>query len=755
MSSSVVCPACGNPVDPLRAGHVAILDGAFRYFCDEACKRAFVVRSLDQLPSEVETAAPPRVAAGPPVPARPPVAVAEPSPLPSPAPPAPDGLAADVVASSAPGVAPAADSSTNAEPSFVSAPSPPPSAPGLPKAVLPLRVYAHHAIHVGGILAGFLAPALGLLGPAAQPARFALATFAFVACGARAVVVPREPSDVHPVASVLSVFAVWGTAFYALKLGDPRALRLASVAGLAAAVHLTGAVLVDRAREGVRTARSWIRQRLEVPVRVVRGAETLDLMPDLVKPGEEVVVRVGDTLGVDVRLTAGEAVVTPWLDAPTEVKKREGDPVVAGARIVAGGFRGVVTWSGADRAWMKLVSSARLRPDVVGPLVRRVRLTAERGAIVAAALVAVLGMANGAGGIDALAMAAVAAFCVAGSGAVGVVALHQARGSISALAYGIVYRDAASFDAAGQVDVAVLCSRSTLLMGTPEIVALESLGSLRPDRVLALAAGASAASPHPSAGAVREAARAKGEPAESVRHATHHPGLGVTALTATGERLVVGNRALLLREKVSIAVADGRVTALEGEGRSVTLVAIGGKLVGLLALQDGLRPGARAAVQRLLDAHIEPVLLSGEARETCETIGRALDVEHIRPEVLPQDRGAEVRALDDGGHVVAVLGHPQDDDAALGAAQVSVALGAAGATPGEWAIALASDDVRDAARALSIAVESRHRTKLAIALGLAPGGVAAVGIALGLLPLALGPLLSLFGLVAAVVHARM
>ena len=246
----------------------------------------------------------------------------------------------------------------------------------------------------------------------------------------------------------------------------------------------------------------------------------------------------------------------------------------------------------------------------------------------------------------------------------------------------------------------------------------------------------------------------RGEAPEGVRHATYHPGLGVTALAASGDRLIVGSRALLLREKVSIALADTRVNQLEGEGRSVTLVALGGKLVGLLALQDGLRPGSRAAVQRLLDAGIEPVLLSGEARETCETIGRAVDIDHIRPEVLPQDRAKEVRALADGGHVVAVVGHPDADGGALGAAEVSVALGAAGASPGEWGVALASHDVRDAARALAIAIETRRRTKVAIWLALAPGGVAALGIALGLVPLSLGPLMSLSGLAAAVVHAR-
>jgi P-type Cu+ transporter len=273
-------------------------------------------------------------------------------------------------------------------------------------------------------------------------------------------------------------------------------------------------------------------------------------------------------------------------------------------------------------------------------------------------------------------------------------------------------------------------------------------------RVLSLAAGAETAATHPFASAILRAARARGVGLDNVRSASVHAGLGVTALASTGERLVVGSRALLLEERVSVAIADARVTELESQGRSVLLVGLGGKLVGLLALQDGLRPGARAAVQRVLDAHLEPVLLSGEARETCETIGRALAIEHVRPEILPAERGAEVRSLGEGGRVVAVLGHGATDDGALGAADVSIAMAAAGATPGEWSVALASDDVRDAARALSIAHETRENVKIAIALGATPGLAALVALAFGVAPLAVAPVAAVLGAVAALVHAK-
>ena len=123
-----------------------------------------------------------------------------------------------------------------------------------------------------------------------------------------------------------------------------------------------------------------------------------------------------------------------------------------------------------------------------------------------------------------------------------------------------------------------------------------------------------------------------------------------------------------------MALAETKITDLEAMGRTVLLVALGGRLVGVVGLQDGLRPGARAAVQHLLDVGVEPVLLSGDARETCEALGRALDIDHIRPELLPAERGDEIRRLADGGAVVAVIGRSPADDASLAAADVSIAL---------------------------------------------------------------------------------
>jgi len=214
-------------------------------------------------------------------------------------------------------------------------------------------------------------------------------------------------------------------------------------------------------------------------------------------------------------------------------------------------------------------------------------------------------------------------------------------------------------------------------------------------------------------------------------------GLGVTAMSESGRPVVVGSRGLMLRERIGVAAAEDRLADLEGSGRTVLLVAHGQRLWGLVALHDGLKPGARAAVQYLLDAGVEPVLLSGDARQTCEALGKAVDIDHVRPEVLPPDRPREIARLRAGGAVVAVIGSTPTDDLALGAASVAIAMRAAGASSTDWGIQLASDDVRDAAYALSLAHACRGQARQALTVALLPGGAAVVTMLLGA-PLAAG-----------------
>jgi Cu+-exporting ATPase len=791
---SASCPGCGQRVDPLRAGHVAALEGrGFHYFCRASCKQEYLRAKGRPQEEDVPTASPPEVAYalspnsggvaiaastaprsnGPAsVSTVPPSAprstlpsvqrdsgiVA--SPRPRSEPPEADvpasGPSSSVRSASREGPA----TLPSGRPAAAAGRAPRPTSPSLPER----RSDGLTATLDGlGIVAGVLAPAIGLLGSFADAARVPLVVFAWAMLALRVQRARRDPSDPHPLVVLAPAGCAVAAAWWAQGVSDPHAVAIAVLAGLGCAVAVAVETTVARARERVQIAREAIERALDVRVRAIQGDDTIELPAADMRPGEPVVAFAGEVVGVDAIVSAGEARVVPWLGATVEVARREGDPLVAGARVVSSRLRMTTTRSGRDRAWVKLLGVPAARIDVAAPTARALRHTVERGTPVAALLVGIAMMTTNATAVQILAAMAAAAMAFGAKALVSLGALHFARAHLRALASGITYKDPRAFERAGSANIAVLSARGTVLLGEPEIVAVEPIGSGgreshagddEVERVLSLAAGAEMASTHPFAAAILRAARTRGARADDVRNATVHAGLGVTALASTGERLVVGGRTMMLAEKIGVAAVDGRVTELEGQGRSVLLVAVGDRLVGLISLQDGLRAGARAAVQRLLDARIEPVLLSGEARDTCETIGRALDIEHVRPAVLPADRGPEVRALGDGGSVIAVIGHAVSDDGALGAADVAIAMGAAGSTPGEWAVALASDDVRDAAMALAIPHAARARVRVAIALGATPGLVALLAVGLGVAPLAIAPLAALVGAVAVAVHAR-
>jgi cation transport ATPase len=550
-----------------------------------------------------------------------------------------------------------------------------------------------------------------------------------------------------------------------------------------------------------------------VPARRVSGEPTQlspkELSFDL-KPGEHLVVEPSEIIPVDLQVVEGEGEIKPWMDGALPMRRRHGDAMLAGSRLLSGYIRGVCTWSGDERALGRTLLNPARRPDVHAQLARWPRRFTERWAPLVALGLAAVAALLGSGALE-VSMIAIAAYAALANVTLGSFAgLGVAGGVRAALARGVIYGSAAGWEACSRVTVAVFCARGTLLRGEPELMEVEVFaGGERSGvdavEVLALAAGALNAERNPVAIALRRAARARSIAPDAVRNQRVFPGRGVTAVCASGESLAVGTRSLMLERRISVAVADQRVYELEASGRTVVIVARAGRLLGLCALQDGLRAGARAAVQHLLDSRIEPVLISADTRETCEALARTLDIDHVRAELHDDERGIAVKRLHDAGAVVAVLGHSPYDDDALNEADAAVALAGAGrsdaavtgpaaeasrrsptpdpaqslarnsavlrglgrprgtligalarlraAAPPEvpmirgedHAAALVSDDVRDAALALALAHRTRSDAITALALAAVPAVFGALVTAAGLLPPEYAPLAQLLG----------
>lgn len=727
-TGTVPCASCGAPVDPLRAERVALFGERFRYFCSAACRDRYDPHVMRTPIPHVRT---------PPEP-RPPIELV--APAPEPAPPRKEREREPV-------------------------PEPQPTSPGPEPAEQPApsaEVPAVETPQIGSlllvlsVLGGAFAIALALAGPSrtALTARLLLALVAAGSLLAESCLGERDPTE----QSRLSLLAAPLAALLASAAAFVTEHRSASYAMTLAALLITIAsgsvLLVRRARRASDLERAAMQRELDVPSRRLIDDELVQVAASDLRPGEELVIDAGETCPVDATVTAGTALVLPWFGASSRVERREGDLLVGGAQVVEGSLRAVVNWAGHDRAWARLSTDPRRRADLHTPLARSGRLVVERIApfLTGAALLA--GLATGLDWLELALLGAAVHAALSGPLIAGLSGILVARAVFDGLRRGIAFRDAQAFERAGKISTLAFCARGTLLLGEPEVASIEAFGEHRADEVLALIAGAEGGGQNAVSTSILRAARARGIRPDGVRSPIAEPGLGTTAVASSGQPLIVGSRALMLKEHVSVAAAERRVGELEAMGRMVLWVALGGRLIGLLGLQDGLRPGARAAVQHVLDVGVEPVLLSGDARETCEALGRALDVEHVRPEIPPNERGDEIRRLTDGGAVTAVAGHSPGDDVALAAANVSIALASAGSTSSEWSVQLASDDVRDAAYAIRLAHDTRREARLSSLLAIAPPALAGVMAAVGLAGPLLPPLAAMLGGFGALLRIR-
>jgi P-type Cu+ transporter len=517
------------------------------------------------------------------------------------------------------------------------------------------------------------------------------------------------------------------------------AAQAAGLAGVVCAVTAGSALWVGRRQRAFEPAYRRLLEALSEPRDELAGGSRERPL----KPGEELVLRAGDRLRVDAVIQAGRAQVQPWFDARRELARGEDDGLVAGSRVVDGALRAVVRWVGDDRAWARLTLDPARRADRHSAPARLAEQLATLGAAGLAVAAALVAISLDVHPLLALAYAAAAAAALGNVGLRELVALHVSGTVFQLLERGVCFRNPAALDRAGRTTSVVFCDRGTLLAGQFGIASIEPFGDVTENELLSLLAGAHAGVSSPLGAALQRALHAQKLRPDAVRSPDHLPGLGVTAVASNGQALVAGTRALLLERRTSVAAAETRIGELEALGRTVLLVALDGRAVGLVALQDAMRPGARAATQCLLDAGVEPVLLSGEARETCRALARHIGIEHVRPEVLPHDRAAEVRRLSGAGGVLAVVGS-SIDDAALAAAPLSINIDARGGPLERCDIAVASGDVRDAALAVQLARELHAVTRAALIRAAAPLAVGVLSMFAGVPAWAL-PMLGLLG----------
>ena len=238
---------------------------------------------------------------------------------------------------------------------------------------------------------------------------------------------------------------------------------------------------------------------------------------------------------------------------------------------------------------------------------------------------------------------------------------------------GILIRNADALERAVKLQTVVLDKTGTLTIGKPAVTDVVSL-HMPEDDLLRLAASAERGSEHPLGKALIEAANDRSLPMHEDSDFRALPGHGVEA-QVQGSTVVLGNPALMKELGVSLDSLESRGRDLSEQGKTPVFVAVDGRAAGVIAVADTLRPESREAVEAMHKLGLEVIMLTGDDRRTAEAIAAQVGIYRVIAEVLPDQKVDKIRALQEEGKTVAMVGDGINDAPALTRADVGIALG--------------------------------------------------------------------------------
>ena len=398
-----------------------------------------------------------------------------------------------------------------------------------------------------------------------------------------------------------------------------------------------------------------------------------------VKQGDLFVVRPGENIPVDGVVLEGHSAVneSALTGESIPVDKAEGDAVSAATVNQSGFLRCQATRVGEDTTLsqiIRMVSDAAATKAPIAKVADRVSGLFVPVVIAIALIATAVWLATGADFGYALArgISVLVISCPCALGLATPVAIMVGNGK--GAKNGILFKTAVSLEEAGKVRVVALDKTGTITTGQPRVTDVLPAPGVTDEQLIAAAYALEQKSEHPLAHAVVERAQNLGLTAQEVSDFAALPGNGLTAML-DGEALSGGSLAFISgRTEVS---GDMRAQAdhLSGEGKTPLLFSRGGRLLGMIAVADAIKPESPQAVRELQNMGIRVVMLTGDNQRTAEAIGRQAGVDQVIAGVLPDGKESVIRSLQSQGKV-AMVGDGINDAPALTRADIGIAIGA-------------------------------------------------------------------------------
>ncbi len=526
-------------------------------------------------------------------------------------------------------------------------------------------------------------------------------------------------------------------------------------------LFLFGGYLEARTLRRTRGVLAKLLELAPLTATVLREGKEVKVTPPEVLSGESVLIRPGERISVDGTILSGASAVneSSITGEPVPVDKEAGDAVYAGTINPDGLLNVRATRVGADTTLARIIHAVEEAQESRAPaqkLIERFSRWYTPGIILASVVLFIV-----TNRIE-LALTLLVISCPGALVISTPVAIVAAIGR--AARHGILIKGGEFLERVGKISALALDKTGTLTRAEPRLADVLPFAGLPPaplangvtaeQRLLVWAGVAESGSEHPLARPLVEAARqiiaqSLGSPAASAEPVPRpaffeaHPGNGVVA-KQDGHRIVVGSTRFLESQGFAVLAAHrDRVEALRKAGRTVILLGMDQSLAGAFGITDAVRAGAARAVEETRRAGVtKVVMLTGDEPASAVEVARAVGISEVRAGLLPEQKLLAIRAMKDGGEVVAMAGDGVNDAPALAAADIGIAMAAAGSGVAiETAdVALMTDDLARIPEAIRLSRRTVRVIRQNLAVALLTVSALLAGVVMGRVDMAAGML---------------
>ncbi|HKM59756.1 MAG TPA: heavy metal translocating P-type ATPase, partial [Candidatus Bathyarchaeia archaeon] len=441
---------------------------------------------------------------------------------------------------------------------------------------------------------------------------------------------------------------------------------------------------------------------------IIRNGVEQEIPIEDVQVGDIVVVRPGEKIPVDGIVTEGysaidEKVIT---GESIPVEKKSGDQVVGATMNKTGVLKFKATKVGKNTVLAQIISLVEDALSSKAPIQRLADIASGYfvPTIIITATLAALAwyFIAGATFIFALtvfiAVLIVACPCALGLATPTAIMVGVGKGAEN----GILIKNGETLEAAYKLQTVVFDKTGTLTKGEPEVTDVIPTEAFKEDQLLQLACIAEKNSEHPLGEAIVKKAKEKGLQIDEPDVFNALPGYGVE-VEHKGTKILLGNRKLMEANNLDIDAFDTKMKGLEEEGKTAMLLAVDTQLAGLIAVADTLKEHSADAVKTLQQMGLEVIMITGDNQRTANAIAKQLGVNGVFFEVLPSEKGSEIKRLQSEGKVVAMVGDGINDAPALAQANIGIAVGSGTDVAIETGdIVLVKNDLRDVVVAIQL-----------------------------------------------------